>query len=216
MSKRDVRYNVQVDHYIAKSAEFARPVMEHLRELIHKAIPDIEEHIKWGMPAFYFHGPLCSFAAFKQHAVFGFWKTKLMDDPGGYLGERSNQGGEAMGNLGRITNLKDLPPDKVILDFLKQAKRLNEEGIKVPAAPKKKGPVAEMPDDLLAALKKNKKAMTTYDNFSATNKKEYVEWITEAKTETTRKKRIETAVEWMAEGKIRNWKYVRESKAGTK
>lgn len=209
MSKRDVRFNVEIDHYIDRAADFAKPVMEHLRALIHKAIPDIEEHVKWSMPAFYYKGPLCSFAAFKNHAVFGFWKSRLIDDPGGFLGERANQGGEAMGNLGRITDIKDLPPDKVILDFLKQAKKLNEEGVKVPSAPKKKGPVAEIPEDLLAALSKNKKAMATYDGFSATNKKEYVEWITEAKTEATRKKRIETAVEWMSEGKIRNWKYAR-------
>src|SRR5438067_996661 len=132
MGKKDKR----VDDYIAKSADFAKPILNHLRELVHKAVPEVEETIKWGFPSFDYKGPFCSMASFRQHAVFGFWKHVLINDPKGYLKERSVDGGEAMGSMGRITSLKDLLPDKVILDLIKQAKKLNDEGIKLPAKKK--------------------------------------------------------------------------------
>jgi uncharacterized protein YdeI (YjbR/CyaY-like superfamily) len=145
--------------------------------------------------------------AFKQHAVFGFWKTALLNDPDGYLQEHKAKGGEAMGNLGRITSVKNLPPDEVIIDFVKQAKKLNEEGIKLPAKPKKEQVEISVPDYFAAALKKNKKAQATFHAFSASQRKEYVQWVAEAKTEATREKHLATSIEWMAEGKRRNWKY---------
>jgi uncharacterized protein YdeI (YjbR/CyaY-like superfamily) len=203
MGKKDIR----IDQYIDKAQEFAKPVLAHLRELVHKACPDVEESIKWGMPSFDYKGPYCHMASFKQHCVFGFWKSKLIDDPHAYLGERANQGGEAMGHLGRITSLKDLPPDKVMLDFMRQAKKLNDEGVKVPKAPKEKKEELVMPDSLLAALKKNKAAMAHYDKFSPSQKREYIEWLNEAKIEATRSKRLDTMMEWVSEGKTRNWKY---------
>jgi uncharacterized protein YdeI (YjbR/CyaY-like superfamily) len=197
----------RIDAYIAKSPDFARPVMKKLRTLVHKACPGVQETIKWGMPSFEYKGPMFGFAAFKQHCVAGFWKSKLLDDPKGYLGDRAAQGGEAMGNLGRMTSVKDLPPDAVIVDFIRQAARLNEEGIKIarkPAAPKK--PLV-MPAYFKAALAKNKRAAMTFNEFSYSNKKEYLEWVAEAKTEATREKRIQTSMEWLAEGKSRHWKY---------
>jgi uncharacterized protein YdeI (YjbR/CyaY-like superfamily) len=206
MGKKDIR----IDHYIDGAKEFAQPILIHLRELIHKACPEVVETIKWGMPSFDYKGPYCGMASFKQHCVFGFWKAKLLEDPNHYLKERANEGGEAMYQLGRITSLDDLPPDKAIIDFLKQAKRLNDEGIKVPTEPKKKKEELLMPDDLIEELRKNKKAMATYEGFSATNKREYIEWINEAKTEATRNKRLQTALEWIAEGKIKNWKYIKK------
>ena len=202
----------RIDEYINKSQPFAQPVLKKLRKLIHKAIPEVNETIKWGMPFFEYKGPVCNFAAFKQHATFGFWKYRLMDDPAGKLKEISNQGGEAMGNLGRIKGVEDLPSDKVIIGFLKQAKDLNQKGIKLP--PKKKILQKELkvPDDLITALKKNKAAGKVFNQFPPSHKKEYVEWITEAKTETTRLKRLKTAIEWMEEGKSRNWKYMGKKK----
>jgi uncharacterized protein YdeI (YjbR/CyaY-like superfamily) len=200
----------RVDAYIAKSADFAQPILRHLRQLVHKACPDVQETIKWSFASFDYKGPLCSMAAFKQHAVFGFWKSKLLKDPKNYLGERYNQGGEAMGNLGKITSLKDLPPDAAILDFIKQAKKLNDEGVKLPPKPKKPRGELVVPDYLTSALNKNKKAKVTFEAFSRSNKDEYIEWLTEAKTDATREKRLATAIEWMAEGKVRNWKYVRK------
>jgi uncharacterized protein YdeI (YjbR/CyaY-like superfamily) len=204
MGKKDKR----IDAYIEKAQPFAKPILKKLRELVHKGNPDVEETIKWGMPSFDYKGPFCSFAAFKQHAVFGFWKYKLIKDPDGYLGEIFNKGGDAMGNLGRMTNVKELPPDAAIVGFVRQAKKLNDDGVKLPAKPKKPKKELVIPGYFTKAVSGNKKAKATFDNFSNTNKREYVEWITEAKTDDTLQKRLETAVEWMAEGKIRNWKYL--------
>jgi uncharacterized protein YdeI (YjbR/CyaY-like superfamily) len=200
----------RVDAYIEKALPFAKPILKKLRELIHKGNPEVEETIKWGMPFFDYKGPFCNFASFKEHATFGFWKYKLIKDPKGYLQDVSNKGGDAMGNLGRITSLKDLPPDKVIIDFVKQAKKLNDEGIKLPT--KTKTPKAELiiPDYFIKSLKKSKKAFETFNNFSYSHKKEYLEWITEAKMEATRDKRIATAINWMNEEKPRNWKYMKK------
>ena len=200
-----------IDAYIAQAQPFAQPVMKKLRELVHKACPEGTETIKWGMPSFDYKGPMFSFAAFKQHCVAGFWKYTLLKDPKGYLGERAMQGGEAMGNLGRMTSIQDLPPDKAIMDFIKQHMKLNEEGIKV----EKKKPAAKkdlvVPKELIEALGDNKKAKATFENFSPSQKREYAEWIREAKTEETKTKRLETAVDWMAEGKPRHWKYMKKN-----
>jgi len=203
MIKKDKR----IDAYIAKAQPFAQPILKKLRELIHTGNPDVQETIKWGMPSFDYKGPFCSFAAFKQHAVFGFWKYKLIKDPNGYLGEIFNKGGTSMGNLGRMTALKDLPPDKFIIDFVKQAKKLNDDGVKLPpraAQPKKE---IIVPSYFTTTLRKNKKALAVFENFSPSSKKDYVEWITGAKTETTRNERLKIAVQWLSEGKRRNWKY---------
>ncbi|MFN0159133.1 MAG: YdeI/OmpD-associated family protein [Bacteroidota bacterium] len=199
-----------LDAYIAKSQPFAQPILKHLRKLVHQACPEVEETIKWSFASFDYKGPFCSMAAFKQHAVFGFWKSKLLKDPKGYLGERFNAGGDAMGNLGRITTLHNLPPDRVILGFIKQAKKLNDDGIKPPARPRKEKKELLVPGYFLVAVKKNKKAFSAFVGFSPSHKREYIEWVTEAKTETTRDKRLATAIEWMAEGKIRNWKYLKK------
>lgn len=206
MGKKDNR----VDAYIKKAQPFARPVLKHLRDLVHKGCPEVEETIKWSFASFDYKGPFCSMASFKEHAVFGFWKYSLMKDPKGYLGERFNKGGEAMGNLGRIRSIKDLPPDDVILDLIKQAKKLNDDGVKLP--PRKVKPKAELvvPDYFNKALNKNKIAAKVFEGFSASHKREYVEWITGAKAEETRNRRMATAMEWIVQGKGRNWKYERK------
>lgn len=200
----------RIDAYISKSKDFAQPILIHLRQLIHVACPEVQETIKWGMPHFEYKGAFCGIAAFKEHAVFGFWKGALINDPEHYLQQRANNGGEAMGNLGRITSLEDLPPDEIIIGFIKQAKKLNDDGIKVQAKPKTQKAEIEIPVDLTDALAKNKNAQETFKNFSQSNKREYIDWINEAKTTQTRIKRLDTAIEWMAEGKIRNWKYARK------
>ena len=195
----------RIDAYIEKKADFAKPVLQHLRLLVHRACPGVEETIKWGMPYFDYKGnALCGMAAFKEHCTFLFWKAKLMQDPEKIL--QVEQRG-AMGNFDRITSLKDLPSDKIMIAYIKEAAKLNENDIKLP--PRKKAVVAEleMPLDFAAALKKNKKAQTVFADFSPGKRKDYSQWITEAKTEPTKMKRIETAVEWIAEGKGRNWKY---------
>lgn len=198
----------EIDAYIAKKAPFAQPILKHLRQLVHTACPDVEEKVKWGMPHFdYNKGPLCHMAAFKQHAAFGFWKAALMKDK---ILVQNAKSEVAMGHLGRITSLKDLPADKKIIAWIKEAMVLNDKGIKL-AAPKPatSEKVLDIPNYFTSVLNKNKKAKATFDNFSYSNKKDYVVWVTEAKTEETKQKRLQQAVEWMAEGKIRNWKYAK-------
>lgn len=199
MGKRDSR----VDAYIAKSADFARPILEHLRELVHEACPKVEETIKWGSPHFMYEGNLAGMAAFKEHCVFGFWKGALVfDDP-----ERAQSG---MGQFGKIRSLGDLPSARQMKAYVKKAAALNELGEKAPKRPPKhpRKPIG-MPDDFAAALKKHSKAAQTFENFTPSHRREYLEWITEAKREETRQKRIATAIEWLSEGKQRHWKYQR-------
>lgn len=191
----------RVDAYIEKSAEFAKPILTHLRKLIHKACPDVTETLKWSMPSFEYKGILCGFAAFKQHCAFGFWKQSLMET------DAFPKNKTAMGSFGRIASLDDLPSDKVMNDLIKQAVELNEKGIKVQkkaSSPKRE---ITIPTDLTKALSRNKAAKSAFEKFSYSHKKEYVEWIEEAKTEPTRNKRLATTVEWLSQGKSRNWKY---------
>jgi uncharacterized protein YdeI (YjbR/CyaY-like superfamily) len=194
----------RVDAYIAKSAEFARPVLEHLRKLVHKACPGATETVKWGMPFFEYSGLLCNMASFKQHCAFGFWNASKINDPEGVLQVKNKT---SMGHLERITSLKDLPADKTIIALIKQAAKLNEQGIKKPAPKREPKPELAVPSALAAALKKNKKAKANFEKLPPSHRREYIEWITEAKTDTTRDKRIATTVDWVTEGKSRNWAY---------
>jgi uncharacterized protein YdeI (YjbR/CyaY-like superfamily) len=195
MGKRDSR----VDSYIAKSADFAKPILQHIREIVHRGCPEVEETIKWGMPHFDYKGMLCGMAAFKAHCALGFWKNKLVLE----------RNPEAMGHFGRITRLSDLPADRVLLGYVREAARLNEAGVKAPRKAREPKKALATPADLGAALRKNAKAKDTFEAFSPSHRREYVEWITGAKTEETRRKRLGTAIEWMAQGKPRNWKYMR-------
>lgn len=193
----------RVDAYIEKSADFARPILLHLRKLVHKACPEVTETMKWSFPHFDYKGMLCSMASFKQHCAFGFWKQKLLENSE-FAAQRT-----AMGSFGRITSLEDLPADEVILDLVRQAIELNEKGVKMPKKPPAERKELVIPELLAAALGENKKARATFENFSYSHRKEYVEWITEAKTDATRDKRLAATIEWLAEGKSRNWKYER-------
>jgi uncharacterized protein YdeI (YjbR/CyaY-like superfamily) len=195
----------RIDAYIAKSAEFARPILTHLRKLIHTACPDVEETLKWSFPHFTYRGVLCSMAAFKQHCAFGFWHKGMADVLGA-----SDQRGEAMGNMGRITSDRDLPPKATLTKWIKQAMKLNESGAKPAARPAKAKKPPRVPADLQTALRKHKRAEATFQAMSASHQREYVEWITEAKRAETRQKRLDTALEWLAEGKPRNWTYERK------
>lgn len=197
----------RVDAYIKNAQPFAQPILKHMRDLVHKACPDVEEKIKWGSPHFdYKGGPMCHMAAFKQHCAFGFWKAELMKGAEKLVDTAKSE--VAMGHFGRIASLKDLPSDKIIIGYIKEAMKLNDAGVKV-SKKVTKGDKKELatPDYLSAALKKNKKAKETFGAFSYSNKKEYITWLEDAKTETTREKRLAEAVEWMSEGKIRHWKY---------
>ena len=193
-----------VDTYIAKSADFARPILMRVRAAMHKACPQIEETIKWGAPHFEYKGVVACMAAFKQHASFGFWKQKLMDDSAGIF---PAPGDSSMGGK-KIRSAAELPSNAVLIRYIKAAVALNEKGAKVPRPQKKKRPPPKPSADLVAAFKKNPKARAAFERFSPSPQHEYVEWLTEAKQEATRVRRLEQAIQWMAEGKTRNWKYI--------
>ncbi|MDQ3020937.1 MAG: YdeI/OmpD-associated family protein [Bacteroidota bacterium] len=194
-----------IDAYIAKSADFAKPILNHLREIVHKACPDVEEKIKWSFPHFDYKGEMmCSMASFKQHCAFGFWKASLMKNSEKIF---SKIGKTAMGHLGQIKSPDDLVADKILIASIKEAMKLNDEGVKVTKAKPLQKNEIKIPDNFKEALRKNKKAHKFFESFSPSHKREYLEWISEAKTEVTRDKRITTALEWMEEGKSRNWKY---------
>ena len=196
--------DARIDAYIAKSAEFARPILMHIREVVHAAIPDVEETVKWGSPHFMYKGMIGGMGAFKQHCAFGLWKAKLIPGVGAADGAEASAG-----SFGRITSIRDLPPKKELVRMLRDAARLNDEGVKAPAQRKAKGPRPPLPvpPELAAALAKSRKARTTFEAFSPSHQREYSEWVTEAKGEDTRKRRLAQAIEWLAEGKTRNWKY---------
>jgi uncharacterized protein YdeI (YjbR/CyaY-like superfamily) len=201
MKKTDPR----IDSYISKSADFAKPVLRHLRKLVHEGCPDAEETLKWSHPSFLHNGRiLCGMAAFKAHCVFGFWHKEMAK----ILGKDGAKADEAMWSLGRITSLAHLPSDGKMRHYIKKAAKLNES--EAPARPRpvrKPAAALPVPDDLAAALRKNRAAAATFERFSPSHRKEYIEWITEAKRDETREKRLATALEWLAKGKPRSWKY---------
>ena len=200
----NTNYDARVDAYIAKSAPFAQPILEHLRRLVHEAAPMVTETIKWGFPFFDYKGQVCHMSAFKEHAAFGFWKARQLNDPHKLLQQEE----ASAGSLGKITSLLDLPSDDILIGFIKQAVLINENNIK-PAekkAPKPKA-VIEMPADFADLLASNPKAQAVYEKFSPSHKREYLEWIVDAKSDATRQKRLQTAIEQIEEGKSKNWKY---------
>jgi len=200
MAKKDPR----TDAYILAAEPFARPVLKHIRKLVHTGCPELEETFKWSFPVYTLHGKnVCHMAAFKQHCAFGFWNEKQMKDP-----HKLFPGGkkDGMGSFGKIRSLKDLPSDKVLLDYIREAAELSVVKKEPRGIPATKKPI-EAPPGFLAKLRKNKRALETYNQSSPAFQREYLEWMTEAKTEVTREKRIETSIEWLSEGKERNWKY---------
>ena len=204
MGKKDPR----IDDYIDRSAPFARPILISLRRAVHAGCPDVEETLKWRSPTFMHKGILCGMAAFKAHCVFGFWKEALLMV---HLKGVSAGRGEAMGQFGRITAVSELPDQKTLVALVRAAADLNDRGIKAPRAVRPKGDrTLRVPSYFRAALRKSRKALATFEEFSYSNKKDYVDWVTEARTDDTRRRRLETAVAWMSDGKVRNWKYIRK------
>lgn len=199
------QYDSRVDAYIEKSADFAKPILRHLRDLVHKASPQLMETMKWSCPFFDCEGAVCQMVAFKQHCGFGFWKATLMEDPYKLLNAEPG----TAGSFGRITSLADLPSDEILIEYIQQAVSLNLKGVKAPARPKAQADKANVgiPDYFNAVLSQNPVLNTQFEKFSPSQKKEYITWFEEAKTESTKAKRIATAIEWITEGKSRMWKY---------
>ena len=204
MARKDPR----IDAYIAAAAPFAQPILKHLRKVVHTGCPEVQETVKWSMPHFDYKGIMCGMAAHKQHCSFGFWREAELALP------NARTSSDGMGQFGRITSLSDLPDDETLIGYVRRARELRDSGVKKPAeAKRKKEPAAlEVPDYFTVALRNNRKAQQTFDKFSYSHRKEYIEWVTSAKRDQTRELRLATAIEWMAEGKPRNWKY--ERKAG--
>lgn len=198
--------NLQVDAYIKKSADFAKPILEHFRSLVHTACPQISETIKWGFPNFEYKGIVCSMAAFKSHCAISFRKAGLLKDPHQLLQISEKNG---MGNFDKITSLHALPNNRILISYIKEAVSLNENEIKIPLKTLKRTPLPAIPDTFKKALLENKKASATFANFSDSNKREYILWLNESKTPQTFEKRLTTTLVWLEEGKIRNWKYVK-------
>ena len=199
MGSRDPR----VDVYITNAAPFAKPILTHIRKAVHGGCPDVEETMKWSFPHFMYKGMLCSMASFKEHCAFGFWKGSLLKDGGTKVAD-------AMGQFGRITSVADLPDEKRLIRLVKDAAALNDAGVKIERRPRPaRGKAVETPDYFIRAVRRNKKALAAYEGFSPSHKREYVEWVGEAKTDATRDRRLEQAVAWMSEGKPRNWKYMK-------
>lgn len=195
-----------VDAYIAKAAPFAQPILTHVRELVHKAVPGVEEAIKWSHPFFMYGGIILgNMAAFKQHCAVGFWDKKVA----GTLGA-SGKSNEAMGTFGRVETLDDLPSDKELIAYFKQAAAAIDAGTRTKSytRPQRVAKAeAAVPVELVAALKKNKAAQKSFDAFAPSNRREYIDWIADAKRDETRAKRVAQTVAWLVEGKRRNWKY---------
>lgn len=190
----------RIDLYIERQADFARPILEFLRQTVHSACPDGEETLKWSMPHFLYKGEiLAGMAAFKQHATFGFWRGSLV------VGEGKAEM-DAMGQFGRLTAIDDLPPRTELEALVRKAMALTDQGVKSPRSIPKKAPFS-VPDDLRSALEDNRSAAATFAAFPTSCQREYVDWVTEAKRDETRSKRVAQAIEWMAEGKRRHWKY---------
>jgi uncharacterized protein YdeI (YjbR/CyaY-like superfamily) len=203
----DEQIDPRVDLYIEKAVPFAQPVLTHLRNLVHQACPRATESVKWGMPFFLQQGiVLCHMAAFKQHCAFGFWGPEMKK----VLATDGLASSKAMGSLGRITSLRDLPADKLLLRYMCQAAAFVESGQRkksIDRKPKAAKPHVRVPLELSAALKKNKLAAKAFERFSPSCRREYVEWISAAKRPETKERRVAQAVEWIAQGKSRNWKY---------
>ena len=189
------------DAYIERAGDFTKPILLHFRNLVHKAFPEITETIRWGFPHFDHKGIVCSMAAFRRHSAIGFWKQSLLD------ANIFAEGKNAMGSLGRITSLGDLPSDEQIMSLVRRAVELNMAGIK--QRKKDPEPTRELavPADFATAIEEKEKPRTSFENMLYSHREEYIDWIEEAKTEKARKKRIATAIDWIAEGKSRNWKY---------
>ena len=189
----------RVDAYIAGKADFAKPILTHLRDLIHARVPSVEEDLKWSMPAFIYKGrPLANMAAFKAHAAFGFWNQQEL---------KTGQEGDAMGQYGRITSRETMPDDAILLDALDNAVALIDAGVKPQRPARVPKPEAAVPVELVEALANDAEASARWDAFPPGCRREYCEWIADAKRDETRARRVATTVEQTREGKKMNWKY---------
>lgn len=195
------------NQYILNSKDFAQPILIYIQSVVHKACPDVEEQIKWSFPNFVYKGKiLCSMASFKEHCAFGFWLASEMQDPDSIF-KNSKDENSAMGQFGKLKSVKDLPSEKILIKYIKQAMRLIEEGASLPKKPSKEIKPIEIPEIVKVAFKKELLAKKNFEKMSPSHQREYIEWIAEAKQESTKQRRVLQMMEWLKESKSRNWKY---------
>lgn len=189
----------RVDQYIANANDFAKPILTRIRETVRTACPDIEEAIKWSSPTFMYRGRiLCGMAAFKEHCHLHFWRGQLI---------ALENGADVNDLLRGLKRVSDLPSKRELAGYVKQAMQMHDAGVTPPKAKAARKEELVVPADLAAPLKRNKKAAQTFAKFSPSHRREYIEWITDAKRDDTRARRVAQTLEWLAEGKSRNWKY---------
>lgn len=196
--------SVQVDQYILKSPDFAQIILDHIRFLVHSACPDIQEQIKWGFPNFIYKGKiLCHMAAYKQHCSFGFWNSEHLEDQHQIL---QKIGKTSMGQIGRIESIEQFPDGDIVFDLLKSAMHQIDSGI-VPKKSSRASKPIDLPEILSTALNQAPEAKAHFERFTASQKREYIDWIKDAKADATKERRLQTIIEWVSEGKTRQWKY---------
>lgn len=196
------------DDYILQAEPFARPILTYFRACVERACPKAQETFKWGMPMFTYKGSiLCHMAAFKNHTSFSFWLSAKMTDPEGVFIGEANSG---MGQFGKVTSIEQLPNETILISYITEAMALTDAGEKLPKATPKGAKVLQAPDAMLEALNNNSIALSNYNAFSQSNKNDYIEWISDAKTAGTRDRRIAQMLVWLEEGKPRNWKYMKK------
>lgn len=197
------------DHYIAEAQEFAQPMLAFFRECVHEACPEVVEEFKWSFPNFTYNGAiLCNMAGFKKHVTFGFWLGGQMKDPKSVMIRTGNSG---MGNFGKMTSMAELPNKEILIEYIREAMEMTDSGVKLPSqtSPKKSATAIDVPQILIDALQEDEVAYSTFNSFSQSHRNEYSEWISDAKTEKTQQKRLSQTMEWLKEGKPRNWKYMK-------
>ena len=163
-------------------------------------LPEAEETIKWSMPAYTVGGKIVLItAAFKAHMALNFWRGQELESSHASVG--------TMGQFGRIKDIDELPADPELDQLIREAADLSKNA---PAPRKSKSapkPPSDLHPDFAAALAKAPQAKAVLDGFPPSAQRDYLEWIADAKQDGTRQKRIATAIEWLSEGKRRNWKY---------
>lgn len=191
-----------IDEYIAQAPAYSRPILKKLRSLYRRASPKIVERIKWRAPSFEYRGMVGGLVAGEKYVSWGLWKARLLKDPHKAIRSREL----APASAGRASKLSDLPPDKVLIDLIKQAVALNEPLPNKPPRQRVARPMPDTPRDLEAALKKSPRAAKTFERFTPSNQREYIEWITTSRSDETRQRRLAVAIKWMNQGKPRYWK----------
>lgn len=185
--------------YIEKATPEFKEVMIALRSVLNNPNFDIKEDWKWGAPNFNNEGMICWLAHFRNHVGMNFFKGTLIKDKYNlFTHYREEKGNRQL----KFSDINQIIPEQIEY-YIEEAIKLNQENIKVV----KKEIDTSLPLDLETELNNNPKAKMFFESLAPSYKRDYIEWIEEAKREATRTKRLATTMEWLSEGKKKNWKY---------